>query len=327
MADVAAAAGVSPTTVSHALSGKRAVSEATRARILQVVDDLGYRPNAVAQSLRSQKTKTVGFLVVDISNPYYPAVARAVHDGLAAAGYVSLIGITYGEADAEETVLRDMVARKVDGLIMQPMSLSASRIRQIVGPNMPVVLISDDQGQLFADQVETDDARGIAEAVRYLHEKGIDDVGFVSGPDGRTPGATRLTAFRAAADALGVRVLDDWIEHAPFTRDGGFAAGSRLLASGSRPRAIVCANDVLAVGVIDAARLAGLRVPDDVAIVGFDDIETADLISPRLTTVVNPAAMVGLTCAEALLRRFDAGPDEAYRRQSLSTHLVARESA
>ena len=325
ISDVAAAAGVSSTTVSHALSGRRAVSHATRQRILDVIDELGYRPNLVARSLRIQQTKSVAFLVVDISNPYYPAVAQSVHDGLAERGYVSLIGITYGEPEAEEALLHDMVRRNVDGIIIQPMSLTPAEIRAIVGP-LPVVLITDHEGELHADQIQTNDAQGIADAVRHLSERSIDEIGFISGPDGRSPGALRLTSFRAAAQALGVTVAHEWIEHVPFTREGGHQAGLRLLSLAHRPRAIMCANDVIAVGLLDAAHERGLEIPTDLAVIGFDDIETASMTRPRLTTVRNPAHEVGVACAEAILERISRGPDEAYTVRALPTRLVQRDS-
>ncbi len=333
--DVAQAAGVSPTTVSHALSGKRAVSATTRQRIYEAIDRLDYRPNLVAKSLRNQKTNSVALLVADIANPYYPAVARAVHDGLNSEGYVSIIGNTDGEAEAERTFLREMVSRGVDGIIMQPAALSVPDIRAIVGRALPLVLIAHERGTLLSDQVGTDDCRGITEAVRHLVHRGLGDIAFVSGREVEplatarlaTPGIVRLAAVHRAARACGATVRDEWVEHAPYTRDGGFAAGARLLAGDPRPRVVMCANDLMAFGVIDAARQAGLGVPEDVAVVGFDDVDTANLITPRLTTIVNPAALVGAACAATLLRRIAAGPDAPYERQLIPTHLVVRESA
>lgn len=325
ISDVAAAAGVSPTTVSHALSGRRAVSEATRRRVMEVVDQLGYRSSIIAQSLRIQQTNSVALLVVDISNPYYPTVAQSMHDGLAVEGYVSLIGITYGEPTAEETMLHNIVRRNVDGVIIQPMSLTPQEIRRIVG-TLPVVLITDHEGDLYADQVQTDDRQGIADAVRHLSDRGFRDVGFISGPDGRSPGILRLAAFRAAAQALDIAVADEWIEHVPFTREGGHQAALRMLSLPHRPRAIMCANDVIAVGLVDAAHELGLDIPADLAVVGFDDIEIASMLRPRLTTVRNPARDVGTACVRTVLSRIDNGPGAPYTVQSLPTALVIRES-
>jgi LacI family transcriptional regulator, galactose operon repressor len=324
---VAAAVGVSPTTVSHALSGKRAVSKQTRDQIMAEIERQKYRPNLVARSLRSRRTQSVALLVADIANPYYPAVARALHDGLAAEDYVSFIGNTDGDAEAERTLLAEMVARGVDGIVVQPMGLSAAQVRRVVGPAMPLVVVAGEARRMPADQVCTDDAHGIAEAVDFLAAKGMDRLGFIGGPEDAPPGPLRLAAFRAAIGDAGLRVPDAWVEHTPFTRDGGAAAAARLFARRSRPRAVLCANDLIAIGVMDAARRAGLRVPEDLAVVGFDDIETADLVTPRLTTVVNPAAAVGDACARTLLSRLRRGPGPPYEKVVLPTRLVVRESA
>ncbi len=325
IASVAAAAGVSPTTVSHALSGKRAVSPETRERILQAIEDQKYRPNMVARSLRRRKTQSIALIVADITNPYYPALARAVHDSLAEAGYVSLIGNTDGVRENEQTMLEEMVARGVDGVIMRPMELSGREIREIVGPAIPVVVVADEDETGPVDRVTTDDAQGIDEAVHALHEDGIDDLGFVGDPLASTS-MSRHAAFTSAVDELGLRVQADWIVDSEFTRDGGYAAARRLLALEHRPRGIVCANDLIAIGVVQAARDLGIAVPGELAVVGFDDIDTASLMSPALTTVLNPAAAVGATCADLILRRI-ADPAMEHQRVSLPTRLVRRESA
>ncbi|CDR01712.1 LacI family DNA-binding transcriptional regulator [Streptomyces iranensis] len=324
---VAAAAGVSPTTVSHALSGKRAVSAATRKRVMEAVEQQNYRPNMVARGLRSRRTQSVALLLVDIANPYYPALARAIHDVLAGEGYVSFIGNTDGDAATERRLLEEMVARGVDGVVMQPMALSAAQVREVVGPAMPLVITTDEYGDIPADSVLTDDTRGLGEAVDHLVRQGIRELGFVDGAPGTSTDAFRLQAFRAAVTAAGIEVPDRWIEHSPFDREGGAAATARLLAGPDRPRAVLCANDLIAIGAVQAAHAAGLRVPEDVAIVGFDDIETAALVSPRLTTVVNPAAAVGDACARTILWRVENGPDVPRKRTVLPTRLVVRQSA
>lgn len=325
--EVAADAGVSVTTVSHALSGKRTVSEATRTQVLSSVDRLGYRPSVLAQGLRSQRSKTVGLLIADITNPYYPAVARAVHDLLTQHDYFPFIGNTDGDREVEVTFLQEMVARSVDGIIMQPMTLSTAEIRGIVGDRMPLVVTGDDEGDQCVDRVTSDDAAGINEAVRHLHGRGYRRVGFLSGPDHIGPGDSRLRAFRAAMAALGLPVEECAVRRAHYTRDGGFHAATAWLAEDDVPDAIMCANDLMAIGVMDAARSASRSVPGDLAIVGFDDIETADLVTPRLTTVVNPAPDIGGACAHALLNRIASGPSTPATHVTLPTRLVVRESS
>lgn len=325
--EVAADAGVSVTTVSHALSGKRAVSEATRTKVLASIERLGYRPSVLAQGLRSQRTQTVGLLIADITNPYYPAVARAVHDVLTRHDYFPFIGNTDGDRAVEVTFLQEMVARSVDGIIMQPMALSTAEIHDIVGDRMPLVVTGDDEGDQRVDRVTSDDAAGITEAVEHLHRRGYRRIGFLSGPDHIGPGDSRLRAFRAAMGSLGSPVEERAVRRAPYTRDGGLHAAAAWLAEDDVPDAIMCANDLMAIGVMDAARSAGRTVPDDLAIVGFDDIETADLLTPRLTTVVNPAPDVGAACAHALLNRIASGPTTPATHVALPTRLVVRESA
>ncbi len=325
--EVAAAAGVSPTTVSHALNGKRPVAEATKQRILQAIEDLGYRPNFAAKSLRSRRSFSVALIVSDIANPYYPSLARAVHDQLDPEGYVTLICNTYGDAATEERFLQDMVARGVDGIIMTITALGSARIRELVGPDMPLVGGGVDASDLGGDQVGSDDAAGIMQAVTHLSERGIRDIAFLSGPEAELPSIVRLDAFRSACAQLGIMTREEWIQHVPFTRDGGLAGARALLASsGHRPQAIMCANDLIAIGAVEAARRMEVSVPGELSIIGFDDIEIAGLLSPQLTTIENPAVRTGRACAEAVLRRIE-DPTAVPRRVEIPTRLIVRETA
>ncbi|MFE4951087.1 LacI family DNA-binding transcriptional regulator [Leifsonia sp. NPDC056665] len=333
--DVALRAGVSPATASNALSGTRPVAEETKRRVFAVAEELNYRPNLVARGLRRQETRTIALLVADIANPYYPAVARAIHDRIGAHGYVSFIGNTDGDPKAEVRVLEEMRSRSVDGVIMSTMALSPERIRDVVGPTTPLVLITGEWVEtpkheirkLRADEVGTDDAMGIREAVEHLRSNGVTDIGYVSGPRGSVPGAGRLERFRDAMRDLGLPVNDAWIEHADgYTLETGYDAADQLLSRIDRPTAIMCANDLIAIGVLEAARDNQLAVPDDLAVIGFDDIPTAKHVSPRLTTIINPATLVGYACADALMRRIDR-PDTPYEHTALPTHLVARGTA
>jgi len=333
--DVALRAGVSPATASNALSGARPVSEQTRQRVFAIAEELNYRPNLVARGLRRQETRTIALLVADIANPYYPAVARAIHDRIGAHGYVSFIGNTDGDPDTEVRVLEEMRSRSVDGVIMSTMALSPERIRKIVGPTMPLVLItgewvetpSHEIRKLRADEVGTDDAMGIREAVAHLRAKGITEIGYISGPAESVPGDGRLQRFRDAMAEAGLTVNENWIGYAAgYTLETGYDAAEQLLLRHNRPAAILCANDLIAIGVLEAARDSRLAVPNDLAVIGFDDIPTAKHVSPRLTTIINPATLVGYACADALMRRMER-PDTPYEHTALATHLVPRGTA
>ncbi|WP_223693398.1 LacI family DNA-binding transcriptional regulator [Leifsonia poae] len=333
--DVALLSGVSPATASNALSGTRPVSEKTRQRVFAAAEELNYRPNLVARGLRRQETRTIALLVADIANPYYPAVARAIHDRIGSHGYVSFIGNTDGDPDTEVRVLEEMRSRSVDGVIMSTMALSPERIRNVVGPTTPLVLLTGEWVEssghevrrLRADEVGTDDAPGIREAVEHLHSQGISEIGFISGPAGSVPGAGRLQRFRDAMAEAGLHVNSAWIENADgYTLETGYDAADRLLSRPDRPAAIMCANDLIAIGVLEAARDNRLTVPADLAVIGFDDIPTAKHVSPRLTTIINPATLVGYACADALMRRIEL-PDTPFEHTALATHLVVRGTA
>ncbi|NEN07691.1 LacI family transcriptional regulator [Diaminobutyricibacter tongyongensis] len=333
--DVALRAGVSPSTASNALSGARYVSAETRQRVFEIAEAMNYRPNLVARGLRRQETRTISLLVNDIANPYYPAVARAIHDRIGAHGYVSFIGNTDGDPETEVRVLEEMRSRSVDGVIMGTMALSPERIRSVVGPTMPLVLLTGESlespeheiRQLRADEVGTDDSIGIREAVEHLRNQGVTDIGYVSGPVGSIPGTGRMQRFRDELTEAGLRVNENWIEFASsYTLETGYDAADRLLGRSNRPAAIMCANDLIAIGVLEAARDRGLAVPTDLAVIGFDDIPTAKHVSPRLTTIINPATLVGYACADALMRRIEH-PDVPFEHTALPTHLIARGSA
>lgn len=325
IADVASEAGVSPTTVSHALSGRRPVAPATRARIMEAVERLDYRPDRLASSLRTQRTQTLALIVPDIANPYYPASARALLDGVNEAGFMTLIGNTDGDAAGERTVLREMQARRVDGIVMHSLAMSGQEVREIVGNTLPVVVVGGRGGPIATDLVITADSIGIGEAVKYLHDTGVRDLGFVDGPE--ESGMYRLAAVLGAANALNMNIKPNWTCHTPFTREGGFAAGMALLHGNERPSAVMCANDLIAIGVMDAARALNINIPRDLAVIGFDDIETAALVTPQLTTITNPASLTGAMCAELLLNRIIHGLDTPYETRVLPTSLVLRESA
>jgi len=323
--EVAALAGVSTTTVSHALSGRRAVSPATQQRVDAAVAELGYRPSAVARSLRTQRTHTVALLVPDIANPFYPAVARGLQDAVAAQDLFTVVGSTDGDRGRELGFVEEMLARQVDGLVLFTFALDDTDLQRVVGERTHLVVASGGVTDRY-DTVTSDDAHGVEEAATYLLSQGIQDVAFVSGPEGVGPGDGRLAGFTAALRRVGM-TTEGRVARGPYTVAGGQAAVTALLSGPSRPAAVVCANDLMAVGALRAAAEAGLRVPEDVAVVGFDDIDAAALVTPGLTTVRNPAYELGRRCGQTLLGRIsgtDVGPP---RDIQVPTDLVVRGSA
>jgi LacI family transcriptional regulator len=327
MTEVAARAGVSVTTVSHVLSGRRPVADATRTRVLEVIEELQYQPNTLAQSLRTRRTMTVALIVPDLTNPFYPMVLRGLADVLVPAGYHAVVCNTDGTREEEIAFLREMATRQVDGLVIAAFQLSRKDFLAHTG-TVPMVRLG---GRAFdadlGDLVRSDDEGGMMQAVRYLLEQGRRRTAYIGGALHTGPSDLREAGFRRALAEADRPVDEDLVIRGDFTREAGRAAAEILLGRPDRPDAIACANDLIAIGVLDAARALGLVVPDDLAVTGYDDIDAASLVTPALTTVVNPARQVGRACGEALLRQLTADEPEPPRELVIANSLLRRESA
>jgi LacI family transcriptional regulator len=278
IADVARRAGVSKTTVSHVLSRKRPVSSVTRDRVEAAIRELGYRPDGVARSLRTRTSNMVALIIPDITNPYYPVLARGLEDGLGGPTYRSLIANTDRHPEREVEYLMDVCDRGVDGIVLDSFILTGEQLVELLPPGVPLVRIGttviDHPG---FDSVHADDERGAFDATVHLLDRASRRVAMVQGPPGaggrRNDGYARALAGSGGPDP-------ELVESGEWTRDGGAAAMRRLLALPEPPRAVFCANDLMAFGVLDAAREVGLAIPSDLAVVGFDDIEAAAMTHP-----------------------------------------------
>lgn len=323
--DVARAAGVSPATVSRALNGSGYVSPETRQRVLDAAARLGFTPSYIARSLVRKATRTLGLLVPDITNPYFPAIARGVEDAAARAGYSVVLCNTDGDPDHEEDYIQFLRERQVDGLVL---IASSPRAGELVarGDAPPVVFVDRVPPGARADVVVVDNRRGMLEATRHLLALGHRRIGFVAGRVGSGTAEERLAGYLAALGEAGIAPDSRYIAPGDFTFQGGYQAARGLLSLPDRPTAVVAANDLMAVGVCRAALEAGLRIPRDLAVVGYDDIPMAELIHPPLTTVAQPTYQMGELAARLLMERLEgrAGPEP--RRVVLEARLVVRES-
>jgi LacI family transcriptional regulator len=325
--DVARHAGVSITTVSHALSGNRPVAEATRTRIERAIQELGYRPNAFARGLRTERSHMVSLIIPDITNPYYPVLARGMQDALLAGDYQMFICSADGRKEQEQKFLSDSLERRADGIAVAAFATTARLLAPALRTSTPIVSIGPTIQHASVDCVRTDDVAGSRDATRYLVDKGYDPIGMIGGPPGMSPSDNRLEGHRAALREAGIRFDRRLVALGDFTRAAGARAMEELLSRERQPRAVLCANDLMAIGAMDAVRAAGLRVPRDVALVGYDDMEAAALLTPDLTTVLNPAYEMGHVCGRLLLERM-TGMHRGPRREVVVPHrLVRRASA
>jgi LacI family transcriptional regulator, galactose operon repressor len=326
IADVARHAQVSKTTVSHVLSGKRPVSAATRERVERSIVTLGYRPDGLARSLRTRRTHTVALILPDITNPYYPVLARGLDAGIEPDGYRTLICSSDGDPDRERAYLREMVDRGVDGIVLDSFHLTVDDLHVATGGRLPLVWIGGaPMEHPGVDSVRSDDDAGAHAATRHLVERGHRRIAMVDGPPGS--GTARREGYRRALADAGLPAYPEPLPRTDWTRTGGRTAVARLVRLDPRPTAIFCSNDLTAIGALDAAREAGLRVPEDLAIVGFDDIEAASLVTPPLTTVVNPALDIGLTAGKMLAERMTGAFEGPPRSMTLTSPLVVRASS
>lgn len=322
IADVARASGVSTTTVSHVLTGKRPVAAPTRERVQKAVRKLKYRPNHVARNLRVGSSQMVAVVLPDITNPFYSQVTRGLADFLGDT-YGSYVCSTDGSATRERSFLDDAVARGVDGIVISSIDLEAAATISTAHIDIPMVCIGGSVDHPDVDWVLSADREGSFAAVEHLLVRGASRVAMIAGPPPAAPG--RVDGYRKAL-AAGSKIRPQVVA-GDFTRAGGRTAMIKLMRSRQRPDAVFCANDLTAIGALDATRELGLSVPDDVRLVGFDDIDAASLVSPALTTVANPAYESGWAAGGLLMDRLAGRHAGARRTTVLPCRLVVRESS
>ncbi|MFI0960337.1 LacI family DNA-binding transcriptional regulator [Streptomyces sp. NPDC021080] len=304
MSDVARAAGVSSATVSYVLSGKRPVTEETRKAVESAIEQLGFSLNPVARSLRTGKSTMVALVVPDIANPFYALLARSIQDELRGRGYHVLVSSTGARRDEEEALLHEAVHQRFAGVVMTPFRLAADAFEVLRTAGVPAVVSADVP---FGDvDLVTPDADGaVREALAHVAATGRRRVGVIAGPLDAAGGDPRLERVRRHAAEAGLRIAEEHIVHGEHTREAGAEGFERLMRAKLRPEAVLCGNDITAVGAMDTAERLGLDIPGDVSLVGHDDIEFASLVRPRLTTIRYPAREVGRVAAGLLLEQID----------------------
>lgn len=304
LAEVARLANVSVASASRALNGIGTRPE-TLAQVLDAAARIGYVPNASARSLRSKRTGQIAFAMPDVANPIYGSMARAIQEVANGRGARLVLHSTGADADEELGILRDLRRRFVDGLILVPISVTPEHLTELARPASPVVVIGSIPADVPVDAVGADSRRGAALAVKHLVACGCRRIALVNGPVRTTPGRARrlgyLDGLRAAGQARDERLVET---ADGFTVEAGREATARLLAR-ARPDGLLCTNDLLAAGAMDALRSAGREIPGDVAVVGMDDSELAEITWPALTSVDLGSSERARLAVELLLTRID----------------------
>lgn len=300
--DVAREAEVSTMTVSRVVNNKGEISDKTRQRVQDVIDRLGYRPSHIARGLATNRTGTLGLVVPDNANPFFSELARAAENVAYAAGYNVFLCNTGEDRERELHLLHSLEQKRVDGLLLCSPRLTDSRLKQALKRHAAVVLFNRRLTGAGFGLVLVDDRMGGQMATEHLFHTGHRAIGYLAGPPTSYSGKQRLAGYRLAFKAQGIATRQDWVKPCPPTIDGGRKAALDLLTVQPQLTSLVCYNDLVAVGALQACAHLGRGVPNDLAIVGFDDIPLAALVTPPLTTCAVPLDEIGRVGMEILLQ-------------------------
>jgi LacI family transcriptional regulator len=326
MADVAREAGVSSMTVSRVINGRGAVSPATRQRVLEVIGRLGYRPSGIARGLATKRTGTLGLVVPDVANPFFSDVARGVEHVAYAEGYNVFLCNTEEDPRRELAALESLEEKRVDGLVLCSSRLDEDELRAAVTWYPSVVLVNRRLDGARVQSVLVDDEAGGKLATQHLIRAGHRAIGLLAGPAVSHSGLQRGQGYRAAMSGAGLVPCPAWVRHCAPVVAGGGAATRTLLADSPEVTALFCHNDLVAVGAVQACGELGLRVPGDVAVVGYDDIPLSALVTPPLTTCRVPRKELGAEAIRLLMDQIRCNSAE-YDEVVLQPQLIVRESA
>ena len=325
--DVAKRAGVSTTTVSHVINKTRFVAEETRNAVWQAIQELHYSPSAVARSLKVNHTKTLGLLATSSEAPYFAEIIEAVEHHCFERGYTLILGNAHNDLQKQRAYLSMMAQKRVDGLLVMCSEYPDDLLKMLEeNRNIPMVVM--DWGESRADFTDTvlDNAfQGGYLAGRYLIERGHRDIGAIPGQLERNTGGGRHAGFLKALQEAGIAVRSEWIVQGDFEPESGYQAMQQILQQKQRPTAIFCGGDIMAMGAICAADEMGLRVPQDISVIGYDNVRNARYFTPALTTVHQPKAQLGEKALEMLLDRITSKREVS---QTIEVHptLIERRS-
>jgi LacI family transcriptional regulator len=326
IADVAALARVSPATVSRVLNGAVTVDPILRARVEDAVALLDYRPDRIARSLRRGAAATIGVILSDIQNPFFTALVRGVEQVAGQAGRLVMLCNSDGDPSRERRYGEALLAERVAGVVIASADPAGGTVGALTRAGMPVVVVDRRSGNAAVDAVFVDNRAGAMAAVEHLVGLGHRRLGVISGPLEFSVAAERHAGFLAALDARGLEHDPALARVGDFRQTSGFAAMQSLLECDRGLQAVFVASDLMTLGALAAIHEAGLAIPGDVSVVGFDDMPWAASLNPPLTTVAQPAVEMGVVAARVLLDRLDDAADIAPRRIVLQPRLVVRAS-
>jgi DNA-binding LacI/PurR family transcriptional regulator len=324
--DVAKKAGVSPATVSRVINGQPYVADHVRDRVQEAIRTLQYRPNRVAQRLRAAQSHLVGVILSHIRNPFYTMALEGMEQTLSEQGLSVLVCNSGSQPERENDFIKLMQSEGVAGIIIAPCRETSDTLTEAVKEGLPVVVIDRRMTKPITDVVLADNYNGARLAVQHFIEQGYRRIATVTGPQHLTSGRERYQGYVQALHEAGIPLDERLVRVGSYGLENGYALTRELITSVELPLALFVANNMMTIGALNAIHEVGLSVPDDVAVIGFDDLPWAISLSPALTTVGQPAFDIGIHAAELLLNRI-AHPDRPTRTVVLNTELIIRASA
>jgi LacI family transcriptional regulator len=324
--DVARASGVSYSTVSRVLNDFAFVKPTTRQKVLSVASELGYVANLQARSLAGGKSNIIGMLVPSLDNGYINVISQSIDEELSRAGYDLMVYTTHHKKGKEAQFVNTLTNSLSDGLLfMVPLIEDVRYLEQLRSRNFPYVLIDQTDEAQKSTVVTSSNFQGSYEATRYLIDLGHETIGFITGLMAIHSARERLAGYKAALQEAKIMIDESLIAEGDFHPTGGYKAAQKLLEQRPRPSAIFASNDLSAFGAMDAIRHAGLEIPKDISVIGFDDIPQASTAYPKLTTVRQPLSEIGQTAVKLLLGQIEQ-PNRTPQQVTLETQLVKRDS-
>lgn len=324
--DVASRAGVAPITASRVINNTGYTSEDVRRRVRQAADELGYTPNALARSLRSNQTRTLALVLTDVTNPFWTTVARGVEDTASEAGFHVILCNTDESETKQETYIETLVQKRVDGMLLVPAGSHSQPIVYLRQQGVPVVVLDRSLPGLQVDSVRSDSRGGACELTRLLLSLGHRQIAVITGPRHVSTAEDRVAGYRQALAKAGINPPDTWVRYGTFTIESGQTMMADILALPERPTALFACNNFLAIGALQTLHQAGINVPQDMSVAGFDDLPTAMVVSPFLTAVAQPAYEMGQRATQLLLDRLGEGKNAPIQEIILPVVLQQRQS-
>ena len=326
IADVAKEAGVSVSTAARVLSGRGYAAEETRRLVLEAAKDLGYVPNQIARSLRTRQTKMVGLLIGDVENSFYSVIAKNVESVAKDAGYHVVLCNSDDDPEIEREYLKLLEAMRVDALVVTPTSKNRRYLARLLDKGLVIVQVDRRVDGLAADAILVDNESGAASAVSHLIEAGHSEIGILTGELAVPTARQRLAGYERALKEHGLPIREELVKTGSFHREHAIEDATDLIRARPAPTAIFAANNILAEASLIALGQHGLRVPRDVSIVAFDDVQWMSMVEPSMTAVRQPIADMARSAAELVLRRLREGREGLPSTIVFRTQLVERNS-